>query len=62
MQLVFPLNLMEYFKKLAFLMKTTPKQMNVNEDASAVTVEWRDVELRKQKELGRFTFQVGRKQ
>ena len=53
---------MEYFKKVELLMKTTPKQMSVNEDASAVTVEWRDVELRKQKELGRFTFQVGRKQ
>ena len=43
-------------------MKTTCKQISVNEDASAVTVEWRDVVLRKQKELGRFTFQVGSKE
>ena len=33
--------------------------MSVNEDASAVTVEWRDVELKGQKDLGKFTFQVG---
>ena len=38
---------------------TTNTQMSVYENASAVTVEWRDVELRRQKELGRFTFQVG---
>ena len=42
-------------------MKTTAKQMSVSEDATAVTVEWRGVELRGQKELGRFTFQVGKK-
>ena len=40
-------------------MKSDKKQMRVNEEVSAVTVEWRAVELRGQRELGRFTFQVG---
>ena len=41
-------------------MKIAEEQMRVNEEVSAVTVEWRAVELRGQRELGRFTFQVGR--
>ena len=48
-----------------FILKTNmyyKKQMSVNETSSAVTVEWMEVELRRQKELGRFTFQVGMKQ
>ena len=53
---------MVYFKNHEFLMKMLAKQMSVSENASAVTVEWRSVELRTQKELGKFTFQVGNRE